>query len=130
MTITREVEDIFADARQLHQSALERLEAGDIRDAAEKAWCATLRSSSALILALEDGLPERTPDISFALKRLGNNNPHVDRLGIVGRYYYVQGALHGDCFYHGKCDADQDGQLIRAVSRYIQDAEQLAEEQQ
>ena len=127
MTITSEVQDIFADARQLHQSALERLEAGDIRDAAEKAWCATLRSSSALVLALEGELPERTPDISFALKRLGSNNPHVDRLGIVGRYYHVQGALHGDCFYHGKCDPEQDGQLIRAVSRYIHDAEQLAE---
>ncbi len=126
MTMTAEVDEIFADARQLHQSALERLQAGDIRDAAEKAWCATLRSSSALILALEGELPERTPDISFALKRLGSNNPRVDRLGIVGRYFHVQGALHGTCFYHGKCDAEQDGQLIRAVSRYIQDVEELA----
>ena len=43
MTITADVYRIFADARQVHAEALERLEQGDIRDAAEKAWCATLR---------------------------------------------------------------------------------------
>ena len=37
MVATDRVNEIFADARALHQSALERLDAGDIRDAAEKA---------------------------------------------------------------------------------------------
>ena len=32
---------IFADARRMHDAALERMAVGDIRDAAEKAWCAT-----------------------------------------------------------------------------------------
>ena len=45
------VSEIFHDARALHNSALERLESGDIRDAAEKAWCATKRATDALILA-------------------------------------------------------------------------------
>ena len=121
-----EVVDLLEDAKGLHQQALERLEAGDIRDAAEKAWCATLRSTSALVLALEGQLPERTPPISSALKRLGNQNGDIERLGMVGRYYYVQGALHRDCFYHGECDLEQDGQLIRAVQRYIADTERLA----
>ena len=33
------VDEIFADARSMQAAAVERLEAGDIRDAAEKAWC-------------------------------------------------------------------------------------------
>ena len=36
MTMTNAVETIFEDATQLHRSALERLEAGDIKDAADK----------------------------------------------------------------------------------------------
>ena len=35
----------------MHRSALEWLDARDIRDAADKAWCATKRATDALILA-------------------------------------------------------------------------------
>ena len=49
--IPERVAAIFADARTIHGEALERLQAGDIRDAAEKAWCATKRATDALILA-------------------------------------------------------------------------------
>ena len=42
---------IFAYARRMHSSALDRMTAGDIRDAAEKALCATLRATEALVLA-------------------------------------------------------------------------------
>ena len=38
MTTTGEARYIFQDARALYLSSLERLQAGDIRDAAEKAW--------------------------------------------------------------------------------------------
>ena len=38
MLATDPVYTIFADARGLHAGALRMLEAGDIRDAAEKAW--------------------------------------------------------------------------------------------
>ena len=51
MTLTADVSVIFAAARQVHADALERLAQGDIRDAAEKAWLATLRATNALILA-------------------------------------------------------------------------------
>ena len=43
--------DIFVDAFQTQEAALERLGQNDIRDAAEKAWCATKRATDALILA-------------------------------------------------------------------------------
>ena len=44
------VDELFADARNVHAQAIERLQNGDIRDAAEKAWCATKRATDALIL--------------------------------------------------------------------------------
>ena len=43
MVATNRVVEIFTDARTVHSEALERLREGDIRDAAEKAWCATKR---------------------------------------------------------------------------------------
>ena len=48
---TTRVAELLADAREVHSQALERLAAGDIRDAAEKAWCATQRATDALVLA-------------------------------------------------------------------------------
>ena len=51
MTLPVAARNIFTDAQAVHAQALERLEAGDIRDAAEKAWCATKRATDALILA-------------------------------------------------------------------------------
>ena len=48
MVATSRVQEIFDDARLMHSEALERLAAGDIRDAAEKAWCATKRATDAL----------------------------------------------------------------------------------
>jgi len=41
----------FADAHRMHSSALEFMASGDMRDAAEKAWCATVRAAEALVLA-------------------------------------------------------------------------------
>ena len=43
------VSELFADARAVHTQAIVRLAGGDIRDAAEKAWCATKRATDALI---------------------------------------------------------------------------------
>ena len=48
------------DARAMHDSALEQLAAGDIRDAAEKAWCATKRATEALLLAVNGEVPPTT----------------------------------------------------------------------
>ena len=45
MVATGSVQEMFDDAKGMHSEALERLAAGDIRDAAEKAWCATKRGN-------------------------------------------------------------------------------------
>ena len=125
MTITADVYRIFADARQVHAEALERLEQGDIRDAAEKAWCATLRATNALILAHTGEEPERTTYSRIGLERLAQRDSQVQSL--VNRYYSRQSSLHGDCFYLGICEpVDLIERRIRETIQYIMDAEALA----
>ncbi len=116
---------IFADAHVLYDDALEMLELGKIRNAAEKAWGATKRATDALILARTGYEPERTPDTSQGLRTLAESDPRARSL--VGRYYSRQGALHGDCFYLGFCEPLTDTERrIRQTADYIADAERLA----
>ena len=125
MTITADVHRIFADAHQVHAEALERLEQGDIRDAAEKAWCATLRATNALILAHTGEEPERTTYSRIGLERLAQRDSQVQSL--VNRHYSRQSSLHGDCFYLGICEpVDLIERRIRETIQYIMDAEALA----
>ena len=125
MAITRAIQDIFADARQLQLSALERFEAGDIRDAAEKAWCATKRATDALIMARtgdEPGTTARTSDELDALAR----RDHAVR-GMKPHYYQSIYRLHGQCFYNDRCNSEEIPALINATIDYIAAAERLAE---
>ena len=125
MTITREIQDIFADARQLQLSALERLEAGDIRDAAEKAWCATKRATDALVIARtgdEPGTTARTSDELDALAR----RDHAVR-SMKPHYYQSIYRLHGQCFYNDRCGSEEVPALIHATRDYITGAERLAQ---
>ena len=62
MVMTDRIAQIFRDARELQASAAERLDQGDIRGAAEKAWGAAKRATDALILAGTGREPERTPE--------------------------------------------------------------------
>ena len=126
MTLTADVTRIFADSRQMYASSLERLEQGDIRDAAEKAWCATKRATDALILARTGEEPEKSPATSQELRLLASKDRSVE--GLVSRYYTRMGILHGDCFYLGLCEPiDQTERRIRETLIYIQDAEAIAD---
>lgn len=125
MTITADAARIFADARQVHAEALERLAEGDIRDAAEKAWCATLRSTNALILSRTGEEPEKTIYSRIGLERLAQSDNRYESL--VSRYFSRQSSLHGDCFYLGICEpADLIERRIRETIDYVRDAEALA----
>ena len=125
MVATDRVNEIFADAHGLYESAIERLEARDIRDAADKAWCAIKRASDALVLARTGNEPEKSPVTTRELRRLGNQS--VDVLPLVNRYAAARDFLHGDCFYLGLCEPVQDTErLIRGAADYIRDAESLA----
>ena len=64
------VTEVFADAEEMYSAALERLAAGDIRDAADKAWCAALQATNALILARTGELPPKSPNTTRGLRQL------------------------------------------------------------
>ena len=115
--------EIFADARQVHAQALERLEHGDIRDAAEKAWRATKRATDALILALIGEEPGPTGFASDCLDDLVASHRATNSL--QRRYYSRLGQLHGACFYTGACNQHTE-RRIRETADYIADAEALA----
>ena len=123
MVATSRGQEIFGDARAMHGEALERLAAGDIRDAAEKAWCATKRATDALILARTGEEPITTARTTNELDRLAGRDGSIRPL--VGRYYSRIGQLHGACFYDGNCN-DQTERRIRETAVYIKDAEHLA----
>ena len=116
--------DIMADARLMQQEAVRLLEQGDIRDAAEKSWCATLRATNALILARTGEEPQRTPATARMLDDLASVDSRARSL--VGRYYSRQTSLHGDCFYLGLPPTSHTERRIRQTADYIQDAETLA----
>jgi hypothetical protein len=111
----------------MYTSAIEQLDAGDIRDAAEQAWCATKRATDALILARTGVEPERSPETSRQLNELARRDPGVE--GLVGRFYSRQAQLHGECFSLGLCEpVEATTRRIRETVAYITDAEALADE--
>ena len=123
MTQLQTRQAIFADARAMHAQALERLAHGDIRDAAEKAWCATKRATDALILARTDEETLTTAATTDLLDDLCRLDPEIQTL--QARYYSRIYNLHGMCFYSGYCN-NQTERRIRETAQYISDAERLA----
>ena len=124
-TTSADASPIFADARRMHTAALDRLDAGDVRDAAEKAWCAAKRATDALVLARTGQLPPKSPDTTRALLKLAKD--HREIRSLRDRYFTRQSALHGDCFYTGWCEPiEAIQQLIHETEVFIQDTEALS----
>ncbi len=124
-TTTDRVSAIFADARSLHADALRLLEAGDVRDAAEKAWCATKRATDALILARTEVEPVISSETTRGLNGLAVADQAVRPLRL--RYFSRQSELHGSCFYLGDCEPfDEVERRIIQTADYIVDAMRLA----
>ena len=117
------VAEIFTDARQVQSQAIERLDVGDIRDAAEKSWCATKRATDALILSRTGEEPPTTAATTDLLDDLCRVTSQIEVL--QGRYYSRIYHLHGMCFYSGYCNT-QTERRIRETVAYIDDAENLA----
>ena len=116
------VRALFDDARRMQAQARERLSQGDIRDAAEKAWCATKRATDALVLSRTGEAPS-THDTTEALLALARQSDTYETL--VGRYFTRISYLHGTCFYAGLCGPDTERRILETV-QYIDDAEALA----
>ena len=120
-----DVPGVFADAGEMYAAALERLAAGDVRDAAEKAWCSALQATNALILARTGELPPKSPNTTRGLRRLAAADPELRTL--ADRYAARRDFLHGDCFYSGDCEPVEDtARLIRETADYIEQARRLA----
>ena len=116
---------IFADALRMQESAIQRMAAGDIRDAADKAWCAAKRATDALILARTGQLPPKSPDTTRSLLRLAQD--HLELRPLVGEYTARRDILHGDCFYTGLCEPlDAIQRMIHETTGFIGDAQTLA----
>ena len=119
------VDFLFADARELHDDALEMLEQGRLRNAAEKAWCATKKATDALIVARTGREPRTSGQTMRMLRALRREDPSLEmmRLGYAAR----QSFLHGACFYDGVLEpADDIIADVRETLEYIRDAEARA----
>ena len=125
-TETQNANAIFADARLMYSHAMERWHAGDVRDAAEKGWCAMRRAAEALILARTGQPCPNTSAVSRELRALGRRDETAYLL--AGHYGAAARYLHGDCFYSGLCEPlDDTERRIREVANFIATAENLAQ---
>ena len=125
MVTTGRIEVLFEDARRMYEAAIERLEAGDIRDAAEKAWCATKRATDALILARTGKEPRTSGQTRRTLGTMAMGDPSMRRLREL--YSRQQTYLHGGCFYDGDCEGEAIPSDIRDTLEYIQNAANAAD---
>ena len=122
-SIQDRVDELFADAHDMQAQAIVCLDRGDIRDAAEKAWCATKRATDGLILIRTGEEAVTTAATSDMLDSLASRDPDTRQL--QGRYYSRIHHLHGMCVYSGYCN-DQTERRIRETAAYVNDAEVLA----
>ena len=120
------VQALLDDAWQQYRSALERLDAGDVRDACGKAWNATWAASEAAVLA-HRGNTATTINISSGLRFLAKQYgfPHLSA-GYAQRAQY----LHNDACYYGACDNNDIPDLIYGTADYIRAAQELAQRQE
>ena len=125
MLETRQADVLFADARSLYDDALEMLEEGRLRNAAEKAWGATKRATDGLILARTGTEPRTSGQTMLMLQRLRRQDPSLEPLRL--QYGYCLSFLLGSCFYDGVLEpADAIIDDVRETIEYIRNAEVMA----
>ena len=125
MVATDRVRALFDDALLLQARAEGLLARGDVRDAAEKAWCATRQATNALILVTTGAEPGTSTQTAAGIRRLAHDNPELQPL----RVYFSLCAkeLHSDCFYDGHCEpVEETAATIRQCAQFIEDARQSA----
>ena len=113
----------FDDAWEQYRSAIDRLDAGDVRDACGKAWNATRAAAEAAVLA-HKGDTATTTQISTGFRRLSRANGFME---LPARYSERAQFLHIDGCYYGAVYDDHIQELIRETEDLIRQAEQLAE---
>ena len=125
MLETKQVDFLFEDARTLYDDALEMLDQGRLRNAAEKAWCATKRATDALILARTGTEPRTSGRTARMLQQLRRQDPSLEQLRL--QYGARQYFLHGRCFYDGILEPAEDIIAdVRETIEYIRNTETMA----
>ncbi len=117
----------FADAWDQYNSALERFEAGDIRDACGEAWNATRAATRAAALSHGED-PQNTNHISSWIRRMGRQEPEFSGMPLM--YSARAQFLHQQASYDGHVDDPDIPDLIRDTADYIRQAQRLARLQQ
>ena len=123
-TVDANAERIFADARRMQDAALERIAAGDIRDAAEKAWCATVRATEALVLARTGQEPATSTIAGRRLLTLTVADPSLWDLRLHSSER--KAILLEECLYHEYCQPVVTERLVDETADYVAEAERLA----
>ena len=113
----------FRDAWEQYDSALTRLDAGDVRDACGKAWNATRAATQAAALAHGED-PQNTNQISSWIRRVGRESAEFGltplKFGARARF------LHQQACYDGNIDDPDIPDLIRDTADYIRQAQRMA----
>lgn len=126
MLETERVGYLFADAREMYEDALEMLDQGRLRNAADKAWLATKRATDALILARTGEEPRTSGQTMRMIRQLRRQDPALEPLRL--KYGHRQSFLHGACFYDGILEpADDIIADVRDTLDFIQEAEVMAQ---
>ncbi len=113
----------FDDAWEQYGSAIDRLEAGDVRGACSKTWNATRAAAEAAVLA-HNGDTATTNHISNSFRRLSRSNGFTE---LPGKYSERAQYLHVNGCYYGAVFDDHIQELIRETAELIRHAEELAE---
>ncbi len=125
MLATDRIKELFADAHEVQAQAVDLLSRGDVRDAAEKAWCATKRATEALVLSRTGREPQTPAQTTAGLRTLAYHDKRFEPL----RSYFntCVKELHVDCFYDGHCEpVEEIAATIQHSAQYLADAERLA----
>lgn len=117
---------IFADARVLYADAVEMLDSGKLRNAAEKAWGAVQCAANALLLELTGTAAATDSDAGTRLAVLSLANPEVDP------FRAQFSALAQELFYNCICDELYEPMEVfeadvRSTADFINAAERLVE---
>ena len=121
-----EADALMQDARAMQALALQRLEAEDWRDAAEKTWCAARNATKALVLEVDTEEAKRSTKIEVAMRNIARRRGG-EWLRLRSLYADIVHYLHAEAFYEGAY-TDDVPEYIREGSEFIELAERLAQE--
>ena len=112
------INELIKQAWESYEKALECLEKGDLRNAAEKAWLSVETMRKAIMVATK--IPyEKTRVVSIALNVFSRIMNILDAEDLLLEYYAFQSTLHGLGFYEGILNEDTTERFIKRVELWL-----------